>query len=93
MTPERNALMCSGLSAETTDTIINSRTPSTRCLYALKWKFYILVVTVLDPVHCPIGSVLEFVCSVHICRTCTRRRCFSESSSFGITFYARFEMA
>ncbi len=34
--PERNGLMCSGLSAETTNTIINSRAPSTRCLYAFK---------------------------------------------------------
>ncbi len=38
--PERNGLTCSGLLAETTDTIINSRARSTRCLYAFKsWKY------------------------------------------------------
>ncbi len=38
--PERRALMCSGLSAEITDTILNSRALSTRCLYALKIKLF-----------------------------------------------------
>ncbi len=63
MAPERNALMCSGLSAETTDTIINYRAPSTRRLYAFKWRCFASWCRqrVLDPVHCPIGSVLEFL--------------------------------
>ncbi len=57
--------MCSGLSAETTITIINSRAPSTRRLYGFKWRFFASWCRqrALDPVHCPIGSVLEFLFS------------------------------
>ncbi len=55
--------MCSGLSAETTITIINCRAPSTRRLYGFKWRFFASWCRqrALDPVHCPIGSVLEFL--------------------------------
>ncbi len=61
--PERNALMCSGLSAETTDTIINSRAPSTRRLYAFKLGLFASWCRqrCLEPIHFPIGSVLEFL--------------------------------
>ncbi|KAL0149377.1 hypothetical protein M9458_055415, partial [Cirrhinus mrigala] len=61
--PEQSALMCSGLSVEITDTIINSQAPSTRRLYALKWRLFTSWYRRhnLDPVHCPIGSVLEFL--------------------------------
>ncbi|KAI2660324.1 hypothetical protein H4Q32_007859 [Labeo rohita] len=61
--PERSALMRSCLSAEITDTIINSRAPSTRRLYALKWRLFTSWYRRhnLDPVHCPIGSVLEIL--------------------------------
>ncbi len=38
--PEQSTLMCSGLSAEITNTILNSRAPSMRRLYALKWKLF-----------------------------------------------------
>ncbi|XP_042583419.1 uncharacterized protein LOC109076134 [Cyprinus carpio] len=61
--PEQSTLMCSGLSAEITNTIINSRAPSTRCLYAFKWKLFASWCRQrsLDPFYCPIGSVLEFL--------------------------------
>ncbi len=61
--PEQNGLMCSGLSAETTVTIINSRAPSTRRLYGFKWRLFASWCRqrALDPVHCPIGLVLEFL--------------------------------
>ncbi len=42
--PEWSVLMCSGLSAEITNTILNSRAPSTRHLYALKWRSFLLLV-------------------------------------------------
>ncbi len=62
MAPERNALMCSGLSAKTTDTIVNSRAPSTRCFcFQVETLVSWCRQLVLDPVHCPIGSVLEFL--------------------------------
>ncbi len=38
--PERNSLMCSGLSAETTENIINSGAPTTRRLFAFKWRLF-----------------------------------------------------
>ncbi len=45
------------------DTIINYKAPSTRRLFAFKWKIFASWCRqrVLDPVHCPIGSVLEFL--------------------------------
>ncbi len=39
---ERDMLMCPGISAETSDTIINSKAPSTRRLYAFKWRLFAL---------------------------------------------------
>lgn len=52
-----------GLSTEVVQTILSSRAPSTRKLYATKWKLFISWCTDhhLDPVHCPVGSVLEFL--------------------------------
>ncbi len=103
---ERGMLMRPGISAETSNTIINSRAPSTRCLYAFKWRFFTLRCRqrTLDPVHCAICSVLEFLQScfsegvtpatlkVNVvpisARKCTRRRCSSGSSPFGVPFYA-----
>ncbi len=44
------------------NTILNSRAPSTRRLYALKWKLFASWCRQrnLDPVHCPVCSILEF---------------------------------
>ncbi|XDV34775.1 hypothetical protein PO909_004902, partial [Leuciscus waleckii] len=53
----------SGLSTEVVEIILNSRAPSTRKLYAFKWKFFIswCKERQLDPVNCPVASVLEFL--------------------------------
>lgn len=61
--PEWSALLCSDLSAEITDVILNFRAPSTRCLYALKWKPFSFWCRQcdLDPIHCPVASILEFL--------------------------------
>lgn len=55
--------MKNGLSTEVVETILQSRAPSTRKLYALKWKLFTswCQERQLDPVYCPIGSVLEFL--------------------------------
>lgn len=51
-----------GLLAEVTETILNSRAPSTRKLYALKWQLFVTFCEQheVNPVNCPIGPVLEF---------------------------------
>ncbi|KAL0151772.1 hypothetical protein M9458_052923 [Cirrhinus mrigala] len=56
-------LIASGLSAEVVQTILQSRAPSTRKLYALRWKLFTSWCTSRqqDPVNCPIGTVLEFL--------------------------------
>ncbi|XP_053090988.1 uncharacterized protein LOC128318536 [Pangasianodon hypophthalmus] len=56
-------LRASGLSTEVVETILQSRAPSTRKLYALKWKLFTSWCgdRRLDPVHCPVGTVLEFL--------------------------------
>ncbi len=56
-------LIDSGLSAEVVETILQSRAPSTRKLYALKWKVFTSWCSdhQLDPVNCPVGTVLEFL--------------------------------
>ncbi len=56
-------LIDSGLSTEDVETILNSRAPSTRKLYALKWKVFPSWRNdhQLDPVNCPVGTVLEFL--------------------------------
>ncbi len=57
--PLRGAqLIACGLSTEVVETILQSRAPSTRKLYALKWK---TLDRQLDPVNCPIGTVLELL--------------------------------
>ncbi len=50
------------LRAEVVETIIQSRAPSTRKPYALKWKLFTSWCGdhQLDPVNCPTGTVLEF---------------------------------
>ncbi len=56
-------LIDSSLSTEVVETILHSRAPSTRKLYALKWKCFTSWCSdrQLDPVNCPVGTVLEFL--------------------------------
>ncbi len=61
--PEGVQLIASSLSTEVVETILQSSAPSTRKLYALKWKLFTSWCgdCRLDPVNCPIGTVLEFL--------------------------------
>ncbi len=61
--PEGSQLIASGLSTEVVETILQSRAPSTRKLYGLKWRLFTSWYGdhQLDPVNCPIGTVLEFL--------------------------------
>ncbi|KAL0177445.1 hypothetical protein M9458_026339, partial [Cirrhinus mrigala] len=61
--PERAHLLASGLSTEVVETILQSRAPSTRKLYALKWRLFTSWCGRYqqDPVNCPVGTVLEFL--------------------------------
>ncbi|KAI2668514.1 Transposon Ty3-G Gag-Pol polyprotein [Labeo rohita] len=56
-------LLASGLSTEVVETILQSVAPSTRKLYALKWKLFTSWCghRLQDPVNCPVGTVLEFL--------------------------------
>ncbi len=56
-------LIDSGLSTEVVETILHSRAPSTRKLYALKWNVFTSWCSdhQLDPVNCPVGTVLDFL--------------------------------
>ncbi len=56
-------LIDSGLSTEVVETILHSKAPSTRKLYALKWKVFTswCIDHQLDPVNCPVRTVLEFL--------------------------------
>ncbi len=56
-------LKASGLSTKVVETILQSRAPSMRKLYALKWRLFTSWCgdRQLDPVSCPIGTVLEFL--------------------------------
>ncbi len=56
-------LIDSGLSTEVVETILHSRAPSMRKLYALKWKVFTSWCSdhQLDPVNCPVSTVLEFL--------------------------------
>ncbi len=61
--PEGAQLIASGLSTEAVETILQSRAPSPRKLYALKWRLFTSWCgdRQLDPVNCPVGTVLEFL--------------------------------
>ncbi|KAL0149293.1 hypothetical protein M9458_055331 [Cirrhinus mrigala] len=61
--PEGAHLLASGLSTEVVETILQSRAPSTRKLYALKWKLFTSWCGdhQQNPVNCPVGTVLEFL--------------------------------
>ncbi|XDV31033.1 hypothetical protein PO909_033810 [Leuciscus waleckii] len=65
-------LIESGLSTEVVETILQSRAPSTRKLYALKWRVFTSWCSDrrLDPVNCPIGTVLEFLQDRFTAGTC-----------------------
>ncbi len=56
-------LIASVLSTEVVETILQSRAPSTRKLYALKWRLFTSWCgdRQLDPVNCPVGTVLELM--------------------------------
>ncbi|KAL0177470.1 hypothetical protein M9458_026364 [Cirrhinus mrigala] len=56
-------LIASGLSTEVVETILQSRAPSTRKLYAQKWKLFTSWCgeRQQDPANCPGGTVLEFL--------------------------------
>ncbi len=56
-------LIDSGLSTEVVENILHSRAPFTRKLYALKWKVFTSWCSdhQLDPVNCPVGTVLKFL--------------------------------
>lgn len=63
MAHEGAQLLVSGLSTEVVETILQSIAPSTRKLYALKWKLFTSWCgqRLQDPVNCPVGTVLEFL--------------------------------
>jgi len=63
LAPEGDQQLNSGVSTEVVETILNSRAPSTRKLYALKWNVFKLWCRELqvDPVNCPVASVQEFL--------------------------------
>ncbi len=56
-------LIDSGLSTEVVETFRHSRAPSTRKLYTLEWRVFTSWCSEhhLDPVNCPVGTVLEFL--------------------------------
>ncbi|KAL0159531.1 hypothetical protein M9458_043256, partial [Cirrhinus mrigala] len=60
--PVRRDLLSQG-GAEVVETILQSRAPSTRKLYALKWKLFTSWCgeRQQDPANCPVGTVLEFL--------------------------------
>ena len=63
MVSEEAQLLASGLSTEVVETVLQSRAPSMRKLYVLKWKLFTSWCgdRQLDPVNCPVGTVLEFL--------------------------------
>ncbi len=61
--PEGAQLIASGLPAEVVETILQSRAPSTRKVYNLKWKLFTSWCRARqqDPVNCSVGTVLEYL--------------------------------
>ncbi|KAI2645044.1 ORF V: Enzymatic polyprotein [Labeo rohita] len=61
--PSPGAVETLGVAPEVVETILQSRAPSTRKLYALKWKLFTSWCRrhQQDPVNCPVGTVLEFL--------------------------------
>ncbi|KAK3573440.1 hypothetical protein QTP86_024649 [Hemibagrus guttatus] len=63
LAPEGDQFLEAGLSSEVVETLLNARAPSTRKLYALKWRLFSLWCAQheQDPAHCLIGTVLGFL--------------------------------
>ncbi len=63
LAPEGAQYLKAGLLPEVIETMLSSRAPSTRRLYGLKWNVFSRWCGErgLDPVNCPVASVLEFV--------------------------------
>ncbi|KAL0151990.1 hypothetical protein M9458_052708, partial [Cirrhinus mrigala] len=63
LSPDGAHLIAPGLSTKVVETILQSRAPSTRTLYALKWRLFTSWCRhrQQDPVNCPVGTVLEFL--------------------------------
>jgi len=61
LAPEGAQYLEAGLSAGVVETILSSRAP--RKLYGLKWNVFTIWCRerVVDPVNCPVASVLEFL--------------------------------
>ncbi len=59
-------LIYSGLLTQYVETIFHSSAPSTRKRYALMWRVFTSWCSdhQLDPVNCPVGTVLEFGCTL-----------------------------
>ncbi len=88
--PEGAQLIVSGLSTEVAETILQFRAPSTRKLYALKWKLFTSWCgdRQLDPVNCPIDPFTVYVTgkfevrSAHVgVRTFIPSHCVNQSIS------------
>lgn len=63
MADQGRSAVTSGLPADIQETIDNARAPSTRRLYSSNWKVFEswCLAHAVDPVSCPIGSVVEFL--------------------------------
>ncbi len=63
LAPEGDQLRHAGLSANVVETILSARAPSTRRSYAFKWHIFKNWCKAhhVDPVHCQVVSVLEFL--------------------------------
>ncbi len=63
LAPEGDQLRDAGLSPDIVETILSARAPSTRRSYAFKWHIFEnwCMAHHVDPVHCQVVSVLEFL--------------------------------
>ncbi len=63
LAPEGDQLRDAGLPADVVETILSARAPSTRRSYAFKWHIFENWCRAhhVDPVHCQVVSVLEFL--------------------------------
>ncbi|GAA6098879.1 uncharacterized protein LOC113071237, partial [Tachysurus ichikawai] len=61
--PEGTQFIAAGLSTEVVETLLHSRASSTRRSYTARWRLFTSWCEHrgLEPVNCPIGSVLEFL--------------------------------
>ncbi|KAK3542013.1 hypothetical protein QTP86_010323, partial [Hemibagrus guttatus] len=63
LAPEGDQFLEAGLSSEVVETLLNAKAPTTRKLYALKWRLFSLWCAQheQDPVYCLVGTVLGFL--------------------------------